>query len=141
MLRIINKQTGVFLRDDFTFDENTEIGLQVEPAQGFYLPKWDGMKWVEGLTKEEIEALSIEIVPEKISSRQLRSQLILQGFNLEAIEQALNQLPEPNRSLAKVDWEYATNFYRNNAMILAVGQLLNLTEEQIDNIFIQGALL
>lgn len=141
MLRIINKQTGVFLRDDFTFDENTEIGLQVEPAQGFYLPKWDGVKWVEGLTKEEIEALSIEIVPEKISSRQLRSQLILQGFNLEAIEQALNQLPEPNRSLAKVDWEYATNFYRNNAMILAVGQLLNLTEEQIDNIFIQGALL
>lgn len=99
------------------------------------------------MTAEEIaqmEAMQVEIeeiVPEKISSRQLRSQLILQGFNLETIEQALNQMPEPNRSLAKVDWEYATNFYRNNAMILAVGQLLNLTEEQIDNIFIQGALL
>ena len=44
MLRIINKQTGVFLRDDFTFDENTEIGLKVQPAQGFYQPKWDGEK-------------------------------------------------------------------------------------------------
>lgn len=99
------------------------------------------------LTTEEIaqmEAMQVEteeIVPEKISSRQLRSQLILQGFNLETIEQALNQLPEPNRSLAKVDWEYATNFYRNNAMIVAVGQLLQLTEDQIDNIFRQGALL
>lgn len=99
------------------------------------------------MTAEEIaqlEAVQLEteeIVPEKISSRQLRSQLILQGFNLETIEQALNQLPEPNRSLAKVDWEYATNFYRNNSMIVAVGQLLQLTEEQIDNIFIQGALL
>lgn len=141
MLRIINKQTGMFLRDDFTFNEETEIGLEVNPAQGFYHPKWDGEKWVEGATAEEIEALNIEIVPEKISSRQLRYQLILQGFNLETIEQALNQLPEPNRSLAKVDWEYATNFYRNNAMIVAVGQLLQLTEEQIDNIFIQGALL
>lgn len=96
------------------------------------------------LTAEEIaqlEAMQVEteeIVPEKISSRQLRSQLILQGFNLETIEQALNQLPEPNRSLAKVDWEYATNFYRNNPMIGAVGQLLNLTNEQIDEIFRQG---
>ena len=79
-----------------------------------------------------------ETVPEKISSRQLRSQLILQGFNLETIEQALNQLPEPNRSLAKVDWEYATNFYRNNPMIVAIGQLLQLTSEQIDEIFRQG---
>ena len=96
------------------------------------------------MTAEEIaqmEAMQVEteeIVPEKISSRQLRSQLILQGFNLETIEQALNQLPEPNRSLAKVDWEYATNFYRNNQMIVVVGQLLNLTNEQIDEIFRQG---
>ena len=58
MLRIINKQTGVFLRDDFTFDENTEIGLNVEPAQGFYLPKWDGEKWIEGLTAEEISSIT-----------------------------------------------------------------------------------
>ena len=96
------------------------------------------------LTPEEVAQLEAmqpeteEIVPEKISSRQLRSQLILQGFNLETIEQALNQMPEPNRSLAKVDWEYATNVYRNNAMIMAVGQLLNLTNEQIDEIFRQG---
>lgn len=54
MKRIINKQTGIFLRDDFTFDEETEIGLDVTPAQGFYLPKWDGEKWIEGLTDAEI---------------------------------------------------------------------------------------
>lgn len=96
------------------------------------------------MTPEEIEQLesvqfeTLETVPEKISSRQLRSQLILQGFNLETIEQVLNQLPEPDRSLAKVDWEYATNFHRNNAMIVAVGQLLNLTDEQIDEIFINA---
>ena len=66
MLRIINKQTGVFLRDDFTFDENTEIGLEVTPAQGFYLPKWDGEKWIEGLTEAKILAIknqSIETTP------------------------------------------------------------------------------
>lgn len=56
LLRIINKQ-GLFIRDDFSFDEETEIGLDVEPAQGLYKPKWDGSQWIEGATPEEIAAL------------------------------------------------------------------------------------
>ena len=40
LLRIINKQ-GEFIRDDFTFDELTEIGLDVEASQGLYQPKWN----------------------------------------------------------------------------------------------------
>ena len=47
MLRIIEKETNLFIRDDFTYDEETEIGLEVEPSQGLYIPKWDGEKWVE----------------------------------------------------------------------------------------------
>lgn len=47
MLRIIDKKTKLFIRDDFTFDEETEIGLGVEPAQGLYAPKWDGTQWIE----------------------------------------------------------------------------------------------
>ena len=47
----------MFLRDDFTFNEETEIGLDVNPAQGFYHPKWDGEKWIEGLTEAEIMAI------------------------------------------------------------------------------------
>ena len=52
MLRIIDKTTHLFIRDDFTFDETCEIGLSVEPdnSSGFILPKWDFEqgKWVEG---------------------------------------------------------------------------------------------
>ncbi len=55
--RIIDKQTNLFLRDDFTFDEETEIGLEVEPSQGFYQPKWNGEVWVEGATQEYIDSL------------------------------------------------------------------------------------
>ena len=46
-LRVIDKETGLFLRDDFMFDEETEIGLDTEPSQGLYAPKWDGVKWIE----------------------------------------------------------------------------------------------
>lgn len=50
ILRIIDKVGGLFIRDDFGFDEETEIGLSVEPAQGFIQPRWDFEKlmWVEG---------------------------------------------------------------------------------------------
>lgn len=40
IFRIIDKETGLFKRDDFTFDSNTELALDVEPAQGFILPRW-----------------------------------------------------------------------------------------------------
>ena len=53
MKRIIEKETKLFIRDDFDFDEETEIGLDVEPAQGFYLPRWNGTEWIEGGTAPE----------------------------------------------------------------------------------------
>ena len=58
MLRIIDKETYFFIRDDFTYDEETEIGLDVAPSQGLHVPKWDGDKWVEGATQEEIDELT-----------------------------------------------------------------------------------
>ena len=58
MIRIIDKETQLFIRDDFTYDAETEIGLDVEPAQALYKPKWGGDKWVEGATQEEIDELT-----------------------------------------------------------------------------------
>ena len=73
MKRIIDKETNLFLRDDFTFDEETEIGLDAEPSQGFYHPKWDGSQWIEGLTQAEVD--SIKIVPTEQQISDFKSQL------------------------------------------------------------------
>lgn len=66
MKRIINKQTKMFLRDDFTFDEETEIGLEVEASQGLYVPKWNFEleQWEESATQEYIDSLKQPIVLE-----------------------------------------------------------------------------
>lgn len=53
ILRIIDKETKLFIRDDFNFDEETEIGLDVTPAQGLYIPKWNGEAWEESGTPPE----------------------------------------------------------------------------------------
>jgi hypothetical protein len=49
LYRVIDKQ-GYFIRDDFTWNEETEIGLDVAPAQGLYRAKWNGSAWVESGT-------------------------------------------------------------------------------------------
>ena len=66
MKRIINKQ-GLFIRDDFTFDELTEIGLDVEASQGLYKPKWnfETESWVEGASQEYIDSLKQPVTEEK----------------------------------------------------------------------------
>lgn len=60
ILRIVDKQTNLFLRDDFAFDADTEIGLEVEPSQGLYQPKWSGEEWIEGASQEYIDSLATE---------------------------------------------------------------------------------
>ena len=58
MKRIINKQ-GDFIRDDFTFDEEIEIGLEVEASQGLYKPRWNFEleQWEESAEQEYIDSL------------------------------------------------------------------------------------
>ncbi len=63
MKRIIDKQTNLFIRDDFEFNPETEIGLEVETSQGLYIPKWNGETWEEGATQEYIDSIKAQAIP------------------------------------------------------------------------------
>ena len=63
--RVINNQTNLFIRDDFEFNPETEIGLEVEPAQGLYAPRWNGEAWEEGATQEYIDSLKTQSQPQE----------------------------------------------------------------------------
>jgi len=57
--RKVNAESGMFIEDVrvkiMSVDEYDYIE---EPVEGtFYKPKWDGEKWVEGLSEEEINEL------------------------------------------------------------------------------------
>ena len=88
MLRIIDKETSLFIRDDFNFNAETEIGLEVEPAQGFYWPCWNGTEWVEGgvapePTEPELQAPTME---------QMAIALVQTQSQLEDAQEALDFL-------------------------------------------------
>lgn len=79
--RIIDKETKMFIRDDFEYNEEIEIGLEVEPSQGLYLPKWSGTEWVEGMAQEDIDLLK-NVVVEPTTEERLQA---LETMELERI--------------------------------------------------------
>jgi hypothetical protein len=72
LYRVINQETGLFIRDDFSFDKEAgEAGLDVAPAQGLLQPKWDGDAWVEGADEATIAAATPSLEPEKTDEQLL----------------------------------------------------------------------
>lgn len=67
-----------------------------------------------------------------VTPRQMRQALVLSGVSLEMIENALNSLSEPTRSLARIEWEYSIAFQRNRPLVTQVGLMLGWTDTQID---------
>lgn len=70
-----------------------------------------------------------------VSPRQIRQALILSGVPLATITDALATLPEPTKSLAQVEWEYATVFERSRPLVAEVGVLLGWSSDQLDAIW------
>ena len=68
-VRIIDSN-GFFIEDAFV-DELTEFTIETPCPEGFYLPKWDGEKWVEGKTADEIAAIQADVTVEKTDSERI----------------------------------------------------------------------
>ena len=94
---------------------------------------------VEGATSEEIA--SMIVVPDSISQMKLRKQLILSGISIASVDALIQSLPQPNRDLIYTMWEYAVVFDRSNPELNAMAQMLEITQQQLDEIFINGNLL
>jgi hypothetical protein len=112
-------------------------------SENFYKRKWDFLNnfWVEGATPEEIEEVNKPIVPDSISQMKLRKQLILSGIAISSIDALIQSLPQPNRDLIYTMWEYAVVFDRHNPELNAMAGMLGVTQQQLDDIFINGNLL
>ena len=89
MKRIIDKQTNLFLRDDFSHNEETELALDVTPAQGLFRPRWDGTQWVEDMTAEEIQATKDAAIPTEPT---LEEKVVEHDSKIVTMEEALEAL-------------------------------------------------
>jgi hypothetical protein len=79
-------------------------------------------------------------VPGFISPRQARRQLRKWGINQAQITAFFALIPDQiEREMAEEDWEYATEIARNNPLIVAFGNYLGKTAEEMDEFFRQAA--
>lgn len=77
-----------------------------------------------------------------ITPRQVRFQLLKIGVTSQMIIDAINAyIPEPDKTLALIEWEYSIGFERNAPFIDGVGMLVGLTSEQIDDLWTEAAKL
>ena len=139
MVYKVSKITGKW------YDENNnEISLDTNTQQGVDVDNWLKLgkepELFEG-TPEEIAEASKPIVPDSISQMKLRKQLILSGISIDSIDALIQSLPQPNRDLIYTMWEYAVVFDRHNPELNAMAQMLEITQQQLDEIFINGNLL
>jgi hypothetical protein len=74
--------------------------------------------------------------PSSITPRQCRLFLLQQGL-LNQVEEIISQQDKATQ----ITWEYALEFYRNDPLLIQLGNNLNLSKEQIDQFFIAASKL
>lgn len=144
MTEIINTEGysfGIITNEDIKQRYLSEGNFEVPICESDFInKKWDfdNQIWIEGATPEEIAEANKPKVPESISQMKLRKQLILSGISITSIDALIQSLPQPNRDLIYTMWEYAVVFDRANPELNAMAQMLEISSEQLDEIFIKG---
>jgi hypothetical protein len=91
----------------------------------------------EGATQEEINEANKLIVSQEVQLWRIRTVLKLMQLETQ-IETVLSNLPEPTKTAANYIWNYGTTVERNSQTVLLIQATLQLTNEQVDDIFIQA---
>lgn len=103
--------------------------------------------WSKEMTEEEYslwlleKSIPAEIkVPNLVSAKQARLALLQQNL-LDYVEAAIASLQGKAGKAAQIEWEFSTNVRRDSQLVAGIGQALNLTQAQIDQLFIFAATL
>lgn len=79
-------------------------------------------------------------IPREVTMRQARLALHAAG-KLSLVESAIEALPEPPKTAARIEWEYSNTVQRHNGFVSQIAPLIGMTESEIDSLFIQAATL
>lgn len=94
---------------------------------------------VEGNTPEPAD-VPVPAVPASVTMRQARLALLQAGL-LSTVNDAIAAMPGADGDAARIEWEYSQEVQRNRALVLALAPVLNLTDAQLDQLFITASTL
>lgn len=113
---------------------------EIEPEFAYLLPLGS-----VPISEEEARAILAanqppEPVPQIVTMRQARLALLGAGL-LSQVDAAIDALPEPQKSAARIEWDYSSEVHRSRPFVQQLGHALGLTDEQLDALFTQAATL
>lgn len=89
------------------------------------------------LDGDKPEKITTPVVPEVVTMAQARKSIIKSGISIATVNSAVAAIEDPQEmELAQTDWEYSTTVRRDSDLIASLAPALNLTEDQIDQMFI-----
>ena len=96
------------------------------------------------VSQEEIEELGDVVkilIPESITKRQAKQQLLLDG-KLNQVQEVIDYISdETKRMMAQLYWDESTEFERSHPTLVELGTALGLTEAELDMMFINASKL
>lgn len=103
--------------------------------------KWVQESYVRNLTQQEIDQRKPKL-PDTCTPRQLRIALIQSGISLATIESQIDSISDSvQREIARAEWEYALEIKKEHPLVDMIAVNLNLTEKQVDDIFVLAVTL
>jgi hypothetical protein len=97
-------------------------------------------KAVEAWSQSEIDEDRRARTPASITMRQCRLQLLALN-KLALVDGIIDAMPEPQKSAAKIEWEYAAAVERNSPLVENLGLALDLDGAEMDTLFMDAAKL
>lgn len=74
----------------------------------------------------------------EVTQRQLRLELLNRGITAEMIDGVIDNLPEPEKTQAKIEFEFASYFERQHPLINQLGEIFAFSPSDLDEIFINA---
>ena len=103
--------------------------------------KWIEETYVRDLSQQEIDQ-RIPQPPDTCSPRQLRIALIQTGISPSLIDAQIDGISDPvQKEISRAEWEYALEIKKEHPLVGMIAASLNLTEQQVTDIFILAVTL
>jgi hypothetical protein len=130
------KVTNTILKNGYIIHNASQISVEINEE----VKLMDVENMDEFVSQLQVEGDATQEVPQIITRRQFKIALAILGKNENDILNGISQLPEPTRTIATISYTEAGTFERTNSELIFVGKtFLQMTDEQIDNIFIVGS--
>lgn len=78
------------------------------------------------------------VIPTVVTMAQAKLALLYAGL-LEAAEQYINGLPEPQKTAALIEWNHRQTLERGHPLVGQVADGIGLTEQQLDDLFLDAS--